>query len=224
MRAIGYVRCSTSKQDLSPAAQCHAIERWASAEGASLIAVYVDVGVSGAAELDERPGLARALGSLRSHDASMLVVAKRDRLARDVVIAKAAEGIAARANARIVSADGMGNTNDEGGELTRDIFAVLAAHERRQIAARTRAALAVKRSRGERTGCIPFGMQLAADGVHVEPNASEQHTITRAKELSDTGLSLRAITAQLNEEGHTNRVGRPLAFQTVHNFLRPLLF
>jgi DNA invertase Pin-like site-specific DNA recombinase len=220
---IGYVRCSTSKQDLSPAAQAAALDRWVASEGAELLAVFVDKGVSGGAELADRPGLSAAIAHLHAMGRNVaLLVAKRDRLARDVAIAADIERLVAKAGGRVLSADGS-NGDDDGEALKRDLDAVLSAHERRVIRRRTRDALAVKRARGELTGCARYGMRVGADGVHLEPNPDEQRVIARAKELSDAGLTVRAIATALNAEGFRNRVGKPFAFQSVHGFLRPLL-
>ena len=168
-----------------------------------------------------------------------IVAAKRDRFARDVAIAGSIDRIAAKAGARVLSADG-GNGDDDGDALKRDLDAVLSAHERRVIRRRTRDALAVKKARGERTGATPFGMRSTSPdhcaacaahaaekrrphGLHLEPDPAEQRTIARAKELSDAGLTVRRIAEELAHEGFRNRAGRALAFQAIGLFLRPLL-
>ena len=61
----------------------------------------------------------------------------------------------------------------------------------------TKAALDVKKARGERVGPIPYGYRLAADGLHLEPDPSEQRTIARAKALRDAGLTVRRIAEDL---------------------------
>jgi len=66
------------------------------------------------------------------------------------------------------------------------------------IAARTRAALAVKKMKGERTGGIPYGFS-DLDGQLVA-NDAERVVIARARELSSQGLSLRAICVLLKTE------------------------
>ena len=62
-----------------------AIERWCEAEGATLVAVYTDHGISGAAPLDKREGLMAAIDALVERRAGTFLAMKRDRLARDVV-------------------------------------------------------------------------------------------------------------------------------------------
>lgn len=87
-----------------------------------------------------------------------------------------------------------------------------------------RGALARKKSQGEKTGGhAPYGQRMASDGLHLEEDPGEQAIIARAKALSDAGLTVRAIAAALAAEGHRNRAGKPLAFQAIGLFLRPLL-
>jgi DNA invertase Pin-like site-specific DNA recombinase len=63
-----------------------------------------DAGISGAAQLEKRLGLMAALASVREHGARYLVVAKRDRIARDVILAAMAERLVQREGAELVSA------------------------------------------------------------------------------------------------------------------------
>ena len=80
-KAIACVRVSTDRQDLSPDAQRDATDRWATARGVEIVAVYEDIGISGGAGLDKRPGLLAAIDGLREQGAGVLLVARRDRLA-----------------------------------------------------------------------------------------------------------------------------------------------
>jgi DNA invertase Pin-like site-specific DNA recombinase len=72
------------------------------------------------------------------------------------------------------------------------------AYEREVIRERTTAALAVKKARGERTGGIPYGSQVAADGRTLEPNPAEQSTLALIRGLRAAGTSLRGVVIQLN--------------------------
>ncbi len=217
--AIAYLRVSTEEQRLGPEAQRSAIEGWAAREGVQVAAWHVDQGVSGATAVEARPALCTALADLRAHGAGVLVVAKRDRIARDVVIAATVERAATSAGARLVSASGEGNGDSPADAFMRTVIDGAAAYERGLIRARTKAALQAKRAKGERVGAVPFGYQLAADGVHLEPVEVEQRTLTRARQLGAEGRSLRAVAAQLASEGHVSRTGRPFAAMQVARML-----
>src|SRR5437870_1505475 len=86
--AVGYVRASTDEQQLSPQAQRGLLERRCREHGVRLVAVFVDQGISGAAPARKRPGLLGAFAALVQYRAGLLVVTKRDRLARDAVLAR----------------------------------------------------------------------------------------------------------------------------------------
>jgi len=208
-QAVGYVRVSTEDQHLGPEAQRAAVERWAAANGVSVVAWHEDH-VSGAAELEKRPGLLAALDSVTEHGAGLLLVAKRDRLARDVVLAAMVERLLARSGAAVASADGNGNGagDDPSALLMRRMVDAFAEYERALIRGRTRAALAVKRSRGERVGAEPIGTRVSADGVHLEAHGSEAEAVARIRELRAGGRSLRAIATTLNTEAVPARGSR----------------
>jgi DNA invertase Pin-like site-specific DNA recombinase len=215
--AVAYLRVSTDDQSLGPQAQEAAIRRWAKAEGVELVEVCTDVGVSGSLELDKRPALLAALGALDAARAGILVVAKRDRLARDVVVASAIERLVEARGARIAAADGTGNATGPEGVLMRGLVDLFAQYERALIRARTTAALAVKRSRGERVGEVPIGYQAGA-GPQLEVNEREQTALTRIEELRASGFAVRAIADALNDEGVPAR-GRRWHATTVSRLL-----
>ncbi|MBK7398982.1 MAG: recombinase family protein [Myxococcales bacterium] len=213
--AVAYLRVSTDEQHLGPEAQRAAIESWAAREGVSVVAGHVDQGISGAAGLDARPALVAALASLRANSAGLLMVAKRDRLARDVVVAATIERAAAGAGARVVSADGTANGGTDADAFMRTILDGAAQYERALIRSRTRAALAAKKAKGERVGTVPYGFRLAADGVSLEADEAEQGVIAVVRDLRAAGLSVRATVAALASKGLVSRKGTPFGVTQV---------
>jgi DNA invertase Pin-like site-specific DNA recombinase len=198
--AVAYLRVSTEDQRLGPEAQRDAIEKWAALEKKTIASWHTDQGVSGAAQLDKRPGLMSALSELAQRNAGLLVVAKRDRLARDILVAATIERLVERYRARIVSADGLGSQDGPEGQMIRGIMDVFAQYERAIIRARTLAALSAKRARNERLGRLPWGFRVATDGIHLEPDPDEQQAAERLRVLRAEGLSLRAVVDRMNEE------------------------
>lgn len=204
-RAVGYVRVSTDEQSLSPDAQLEALGRWCRANGSELVAVHEDLAVSGGAPLEDRPGLLAAVEALRGERAGVLLVARRDRLARDVVVAAMVERLAERHGARVLAADGTGNADTPEGMLLRGIVDVFAQYERALIRTRTRAALQVKRGRGERVGSVPFGHRLGEDGRTLVVDDREQRAVERVRQLRAQGVTIAAIAERLAAEGHRPR-------------------
>jgi site-specific DNA recombinase len=206
MQAIGYVRVSTDDQALSVDAQRARITAWCVERRLSLSAVYEDIGVSGGAALDKRPGLMAAIDALEP--GVVLVAVKRDRLARDTMNAAMIERLAERVGAKVLTCDGAGEGDSPEARLMRTMIDAFAEYERQIIAARTKAALGVKRAKGEKLGGrVPYGSQLAADGTTLEPHGAEQAVITLARELHAMGLSSRQVAARLAERGLYSRVG-----------------
>ncbi len=212
---IGYIRVSTDDQHLGPEAQRAALERWCDTNRAQLVEIHEDLGISGAASLDKRPGLLAAIDALAEHGAGVLLVAKRDRMARDTMTAAMVERLVERNGAHVLSADGAGNGDGPEAVLMRQMIDAFAQYERAIIRGRTKAALAAKKARGERTGNVPYGFQLAADKKHLEPNVDELAVIDQMRILRESGNSLRQISALLAEVGEVARNGKPFTAQQI---------
>jgi DNA invertase Pin-like site-specific DNA recombinase len=222
-RALAYLRVSTDKQadsGLGLDAQQASVTACAARLGLPLAAVFTDAGTSGALTIEDRPVLLDAVAALRRGDA--LLVAKRDRLGRDVIAVALIERLITKRGARVVSAAGEGTDNDDpSGMLMRRLIDSFAEYERLIIGARTRAALAAKRRRGERISRFaPFGYEFGADGRTLEPASSEQETLRAIRERHAAGHTLRAIAADLNRTGSRTRAGSPWRFEYVRSVLR----
>lgn len=216
--AVAYLRVSTEDQRLGPEAQRATMEAWGQREGVRVVAWHSDQGVSGGADLGDRPGLVAALGELRAAGAGVLLVAKRDRLARDVYIAATVERAVTACGARVVAADGAGNGDTPADAFMRTILDAAAAYERALIRGRTKAALGAKKARGERVGGVPFG--FTADGAgKLSPHHAEQATLARVRELRAEGRPLRAVVAEAARLGLTSRAGRPFGLTQVARLL-----
>lgn len=205
--------------DRGPAARAGgqrvAITTWAERAGVAVVAWFTDAGVSGSADVAERPALVAALQALREHRAGVFVVAKRDRLARDVAVAALVGRAVREAGACVVSADGRGNGEEAADAFMRAILDGGAEYERAVIRQRTRAALAAKRARGERAGALTFGYRLAEDGARLVPEPDEQQAIARVRELRAAGVSFRRIVAVLDAAGIVGRTRRPLGLTQI---------
>jgi DNA invertase Pin-like site-specific DNA recombinase len=83
-------------------------------------------------------------------------------MARDTLVAAMVERLAERHGARVCTADGMAEGDSPEAPLMRRIVDAFAEYERLVIRTRTRAALALKRHRGERIGGVPHGSMPAS--------------------------------------------------------------
>lgn len=206
-KAVAYLRVSTEDQALGPEAQRAAIEAWAARQGVQVAAWHLDQGVSGASAIEDRPGLLAALRDLKEMGAAQLVVAKWDRVARDVMIAAMVERMAERLGARVVSADGVGAGDAPEASLMRSIVQAFAAYERALIRMRTKSAMKALRDRGQWCGEIPMGFHLAEDGKTLLENQDERAAIRTARTLRKRGKrwTFQRIADELTRQGYQPR-------------------
>lgn len=222
MKLLAYIRVSTDTQADSGAgleAQLDACENYAKRHGLEIHKIFRDEGISGAAELEDRLGLMEALKELKSGD--ILLVAKRDRLARDKYAIASIERAIENKKARIVSAAGEGtDQNDPASKMLSGVIDVFAIYERDLIRACTKAALQAMKRDGKRVGHIPFGFQLAKDGVYLEESPEEQDILKQMRNLKAEGLSIRDIANALNERNAFNRGQSKWNHGSVHRIMK----
>ena len=222
-RAIIYSRVSTEEQresGLGLAAQDATCRHAAARAGLAVAAAFADEGVSGSTPPEKRSGLSAALACLKRGDT--LIVARRDRLHRDVEIAVDCDRAIRRRKARLMVADAP-TTGDPASDLQRTrVDDFVAEQYRMRVKIATTAALRAKRQRGERAGAIPYGFRVKKDGKTLIPNPRERKIIGLMLECREAGFSLRDIAAELNRKGFTTRAGQPWRFEYVRSALRTL--
>jgi DNA invertase Pin-like site-specific DNA recombinase len=204
---IGYIRVSTGKQGrsgLGLEAQREAIARFAKAEGFGLGQIFTEIETGkGADALERRPQLSAALEEARRRKCPV-VVAKLDRLSRDVHFIS---GLTAHRVPFLVAE--LGSDVDP---FILHLFAALAEKERAMISARTRAALAAAKARGVRLGGPKLKTARKNAVASIRANADRQaaNVIPIIREIQRTGVStLRDLADALNARGiPTSRGGR----------------
>jgi len=104
----------------------------------------------------------------------------------------------------------------------RGVLDHIAQYERQIIRGRIRAAIDVKRRRGERIGSVPFGFKLEQKPEDqpdiIVPDDEEQATIARILQLRAKGGTYRSIAAELNRIGERCR-GRTWYAMTVQRIV-----
>jgi DNA invertase Pin-like site-specific DNA recombinase len=218
--AVAYYRVSTARQGksgLGIEAQKAAVRRFTTAEGYTLVDEYVEVETGkGADALDRRPELAAALARARKLKCPV-VVAKLDRLSRDVHFIS---GLMAHRVPFIVAELGA-----DADPFMLHLYAALAEKERALISARTKAALAAKKAAGAKLGnpraAETIGKAHAAHRAAADEFATNILPIVR--EIQAAGRStLREIAASLNARGVRTARGGQWGASSVHNLLMRL--
>ena len=220
IRAIGYVRVSTTQQaetGVSLDAQAEKIRAMAVVQDAELVDVITDAGAS-AKDLN-RDGLARVLALVERRQVDAVIVAKLDRLTRSVRdLGELLERFERRGVSLVSVAESL-DTGTAAGRLVLNVMASVSQWEREVIGERTREALAHKKAQGQRVGTVPFGYALADDGCTLIPCPDEQATLGLLRDCRAAGSSLRAIASELNRHGCRTRSGAPWRHEYVRNLL-----
>lgn len=200
-RFVSYLRVSSAKQGrsgLGLEAQRRAVADYLNGGAWDLISEFVEI-ESG--KLDGRPQLEAALAMCELTGAT-LVVAKLDRLSRNVAFLAALQD----SGARFVAAD-----MPEANELTIHIMAAVAQAERKAISKRTKEALAAAKARGTMLGGNRGNLADLRRGpaasaiVRSKASVARAAKVLRQIECFQAGgeTTLRALADKLNEAGIT---------------------
>lgn len=207
MKLVTYTRVSTQRQGqsgLGMEAQDTAIKGYAAAVNGEVAGAYTEV-ESG--KRVDRPELAKAVAHAKRVK-GRLVIAKLDRLARNVAFVSAIM----ESGVDFVACD-----NPHANRLTLHILAAVAEDEARRISERTTAALAAAKARGVKLGSARPGHWKGREEARMRgmkaARAAAQELFARqgapaygkalpiAREMHAAGESLQAIASKLNAKG-----------------------
>lgn len=217
-QVISYLRVSTDKQGksgLGIEAQREAVNRFIVAEGLELLAEFVEIETGkGADAIERRPQLAATLAQARKTKAAV-VVAKLDRLSRDVHFIS---GLMAQRVPFIVAELGA-----DADPFMLHIYAALAEKERALISDRTRVALAQKKAQGVTLGNRTNLAEASAKGAGANRAAADAfaaNVLPIIRQIEASGVrGHRAIAAALNARGVRTARGGDWHPTTVRNLL-----
>ena len=196
-QVVAYLRVSTDRQGKSGLgldAQRAAVAAFAQANEMEIVAEHVEVETGkGSDALYRRPQLAAALAMARKAKCPV-VVAKLDRLSRDVAFIA---GLMAQRVPFIVAELGP-----DADPFMLHIYAALAEKERSMIAARTKAALAAKKASGAVLGNrtnLADASKLGAAAMAKEAQVFAGNVLPIIREIQNGGATtLRAVADALN--------------------------
>ncbi|RAJ89911.1 DNA invertase Pin-like site-specific DNA recombinase [Larkinella arboricola] len=207
MKYVSYIRVSTKGQErsgLSFDAQKAIIEHYAQIDKAEIAAEFIET--ESGKDIENRPILKEAIQYAQANKC-VLVVAKLDRLSRDVEhIFK----IQKQLGSLFKSCD-LPTTD----ALTLSIYAGIAQRERELISIRTRQALQAKKRQGAKLGKLSNLTYegRSAGGAARSSKAKVNQNNQRAKALirvcREKGMSLAQIAEHLNINGFTTSTGKP---------------
>jgi DNA invertase Pin-like site-specific DNA recombinase len=190
---VAYLRVSTAGQGqsgLGLEAQRQAVNQYVENQGGVIHSEHVEVETGkGANALQKRPKLQEAISKAKKARAT-LIVAKLDRLARNVYFISSLM----ESKVRFVCAD-----MPEANQLTLHIMAAMGEYERKMISERTKAALAAAKARGVVLGNPNIELLNAPRRYDAQAFAEGLRATITAFQAA--GLSQRNMVVALNESG-----------------------
>jgi DNA invertase Pin-like site-specific DNA recombinase len=212
MKIVAYYRVSTAKQGksgLGLEAQQMAVESYAKANDGAIIKSYTEVETGKRADRQE---LGKAIAHARMSKGT-LVIAKLDRLARNVAFTSALMD---------AGCDFKACDNPFADRFTIHILAAVAEKEAKDISNRTKSALAAYKARGGSLGsarpecrtnlsqeAMAKGQRMASEARTRYAKEAYADLVPLMMQLRQEGKTYRGIADHLNQEGYTTRRGKP---------------
>jgi DNA invertase Pin-like site-specific DNA recombinase len=204
-RYVVYLRVSTDQQaDIGQGLEIQeqACRAWLRKGRHQLVEVCRDGAKSGSLDLDQRHGLARAIGLVGAGRADGIVVYRLDRLSRDLILQEQVLAELHRHGNELHSCSAtedehlVDDPDDPTRALVRRILGAVAAHEREVIRLRLRTGRYRKQLAGGYAGGAPaYGWR--STGRELEEVPAEQEAIRLMVRLHKQGRSYRQVAEAL---------------------------
>lgn len=179
---------------------------------------YVDEGESGVKE--SRPRLDALLyGEIRNPPVEAVVVAKSDRVARDIKLYYYFMMLFEKKGMALISATEEVVNDDTGlGNVYKALMLFVAEQERNNINKRTSGGRSIKSGKGGYSGGrTPFGYKASDHKMVVVPEQAE--IVKVIFRMKNEGCTYQTIVNYLNEQGYTNKSGGKWAISSVQAIL-----
>lgn len=220
MNVVSYIRVSTDGQcgddKFGLEVQRDAIQEYCSKNGMTIIAEYRDEGESGA---KERPGFDSIIyGSVFNPPVEAVVVAKSDRVARDINIYYYYKMMLAKKDIKLISVSEDFGAMGAFASMLEAFTLCVAEMERQNITKRTTGGRKIKaNSGGYSGGNAPTGYKVQNGELVI--NDDEARAVRRIFELHDKGVTMVDIAATVTEEGYRTRNGKPFRQSTISRII-----
>lgn len=215
MRVVGYCRVSTKNQTgedkYGIRSQKKDIMEFCEKNGYDIIEWFIDEAVSGAKDDTDRPELRKILnGEFKEPPIYAVVVAKSDRLARDIEKYYGFKYLLKRNKIEVISISEDFGSAGLYAPIYEAVTAVFAQMERQFINARMSGGRAIKAAKGGYAGGRPpFGYMVDKNEKNLVINEKEAKVVKRIFELK-YGYGMTSpfrIAESLNEDGYRCRSG-----------------
>lgn len=215
---VGYCRVSTNAQcgddRFGIDTQKEIIMKYCAANDMQISDWYIEKGESGVKE--NRPALDELLfGDVKNPPVTAVIVAKSDRIARDIKLYFYYMMLLEKKGMHLVSATEEVVNDETGlGNVYKSLMLFVAQQERENISKRTSGGRRVKAARGGYSGGRPpYGYTPQNGKLIIVPEEAE--IVRMVIGAKDNGETYQSICDKLNAAGKTNRSGTKFSISTL---------
>jgi len=223
MKAFSYLRVSSKGQIDGDGfdRQRETIAKRCLNSGIVIVREFIEAGISGTSELDDRPALSALFAAIQGNGVRVVVVERSDRLSRDLMVGEVLlakfreEGVTVIEceDGRELTANDPDNAT---GTMVRQLLAVIAQFEKTGLVSKLRKARERKRSEeGRCEGRKPFG-----DRPGEELAIERMRQLRRKQQGKERRMSFAKIAEAMNNEGFQTRTGTRWVASTVQQILK----
>lgn len=220
MKAFSYLRVSGKGQIDGDGfeRQRDKVQKWAKVNGYQIVQEFIEAGVSGTKELEERPALSALFAALNG--VRTVIVERADRISRDLMAGEIILAEFRELKVAVIEAEDGRNLSHEDpdnptGTLVRQILSAIAQFDKTGIVSKLRKARErIRKETGRCEGRKPFGDR---------PGESETIELMRSLRRKPIGkakrMSFARIADALQAAGHPTRSGKPWSASSVKTIL-----
>ena len=226
MDLVAYLRVSSvgqADEGYGLDVQEHLMRAWADSNGHVIVRVCRDV-ISGTVKTTEREGFQCALEALNSGDAKGLLIARLDRLGRELTIQESTLAALWRNDVTVFAADQgeipKADPDDPMRNMVRKMMGLFAELDREMLVKRMRDGRKYKAAQGKKAvGSYPYGYEGRGKGRDRDaaPRDDERPAIDIIMRLRSDGATYRDIVAALDSAGIAPRKASSWSPMTVRN-------
>ena len=219
MKNLGYVRCSTSKQENSVDTQNKMITDFCEINKIKLDEIVIDDGISGSGEkTNKRDGYNKVIDMINNNEVDNLIVISISRWGRNLgEIYKSVE-LMTKNDVNFYSIKENIDTSSPYGRFTINLLSSLYEMELELIRERVKDTLKVKKENGKVYSPTPFGFDRVGDNL-IE-NKKEKRLLRKMLRLKENGFSYGDVSKYLTKNRHKTKSGGKWTRQNVYSVIK----
>ncbi len=216
MKNIGYVRCSTTKQENSVETQTKLITDFCNTHDIKLDKIIVDEGISG--KTQNRDGIKELMDLVKQNKVSNLIVLSLSRFGRSFIDNYKSIEIMKKHKTNFISLKENINLNEPIGVFIFQIFSSIYQLEISQLSEKTSDTLQMKKENNKVYSKVPYGKNRVGDDL-VE-NKKETRMLRKMFRLKDKGFNYGDICRYLTKNRKKTKSGKKWTPQNVYSVMK----